>query len=135
MSIARAASSLEGGVSADIKTPLGKSPKPSADSQLPNGAPHLAALDREPATRRAAVPQGRLWMHRVAMLLFVFFCATLGVVLVVFPWRDEWTNNSLLAGHPGVQDFIGSGFVRGVCSGLGLLDIWIGFWEAVHYHE
>jgi hypothetical protein len=22
-----------------------------------------------------------------------------------------------------------------LCSGLGLLDIWIGFWEAVHYQE
>jgi hypothetical protein len=28
-----------------------------------------------------------------------------------------------------------NGFVRGVCTGLGLLDLWIGFAEAVHYHE
>jgi hypothetical protein len=28
-----------------------------------------------------------------------------------------------------------SGFVRGVCTGLGVLDIWIGFSEAIHYHE
>ena len=78
---------------------------------------------------------GRLWMHRVGVLLFVFFCAILGVVLIIFPWRDEWANNSLLFGHPGLQDFLANGFVRGLCSGLGLLDIWIGFWEAVHYHE
>jgi len=25
--------------------------------------------------------------------------------------------------------------VRGLCSGLGILDIWIGFSEAIHYHE
>jgi hypothetical protein len=74
-------------------------------------------------------------LHRLSALAFVFFCAVLGVVLVVFPWREEWTNNSLLVGYPALQRFMGSGFVRGVCSGLGLLDIWIGFWEAVHYHE
>ena len=78
---------------------------------------------------------GQLWVHRLAVLLFVFFCAILGVILIIFPWRDEWTTNSLLFGHPGLQDFVSSGFVRGLCTGLGLLDVWIGFWQAVHYHE
>ncbi len=91
------------------------------------------SLDQESRTPRLS--GGRLWMHRITVLLFVFFCAILGVILIVFPWRDEWTNNSLLFGHPGLQDFFASGFLRGVCSGLGLLDIWIGFWEAIHYHE
>lgn len=94
--------------------------------------------NREPVDNVSLSPQlsgGRLWMHRLAVLLFVFFCAILGVILIIFPWRDEWTNNSLLFGHPGLQDFLAGGFVRGLCSGLGLLDIWIGFWEAVHYHE
>ena len=74
-------------------------------------------------------------MHRLGVLLFVFFCAILGVVLIVFPWRDEWATNSLLVGYPRLQEFLASGFVRGLISGLGLLDIWIGFWEAVHYQE
>jgi hypothetical protein len=37
--------------------------------------------------------------------------------------------------YPGLREFVANGFVRGMCSGLGVLDIWIGFWEAVHYHE
>ena len=36
---------------------------------------------------------------------------------------------------PDLRTFVSSGFFRGLCSGLGLLDIWIGFWEALHYHE
>jgi hypothetical protein len=77
-----------------------------------------------------------VWPHRLGVLLFVFFCAVLGVILIIFPWRDEWmTNNTFLFGHPALQDFLVSGFVRGLCSGLGVIDIWIGFWEAVHYHE
>jgi len=77
----------------------------------------------------------QLWWHRISVLLFVFFCAVLGVVLVVFPWRDEWTSNIILTNYPALQDFVANGFVRGLCTGLGLVDIWIGFWEAVHYHE
>jgi hypothetical protein len=101
------------------------------DSKLPNGVPHLATLESPPPS----VSRWRLWIHRLSMLAFVFFCALLGVVLVVFPWRDEWTRNSLMLGYPTLQKVMASGFVRGVCSGLGVVDIWIGFWEAIHYHE
>jgi len=38
-------------------------------------------------------------------------------------------------GSPELRAFIANGFVRGLCSGLGVLDIWIGFWEAMHYRE
>jgi len=76
-----------------------------------------------------------LWLHRVTMLLLVFVCAVVGVLLVIMPWRPEWTDNHLLLSFPGLRAFIANGFVRGICSGLGLLDIWIGFWEAIHYHE
>lgn len=77
----------------------------------------------------------QLWMNRVLALLFVFFCATMGVLLVILPWRPEWTDNHFLLGAPGLRAFVSNGFVRGLCSGLGVLDIWIGFWEAVHFHD
>ena len=77
----------------------------------------------------------QLRLHRVLILLFVFFCATVGVLLVILPWRPEWTDNYFLLGSPGLRAFVSNGFVRGLCSGLGLLDIWIGFWEAVHFHD
>ncbi|PYX83616.1 MAG: hypothetical protein DMG70_09485 [Acidobacteria bacterium] len=112
--------------------PLKSHPRPFVDSKLPNGAPRLATLGSE--LQPAASP-GRLWRHRLLMLAFVFFCAALGVVLVVFPWRDEWAHNRLMVGYPTLQKLMASGFVRGVSSGLGLVDIWIGFWEAVHYRE
>jgi len=76
-----------------------------------------------------------LWLHRMTVLLFVFVCAVVGVLLVILPWRPEWTDNRLLLTYPALRAFVASGFVRGLCSGLGALDIWIGFWEAIHYHE
>lgn len=76
-----------------------------------------------------------LWLHRITVLLFVFVCAAAGVLLIILPWSPEWTDNRLLLGNPALQTLVGNGFVRGLISGLGVLDIWIGFWEAVHYRE
>ncbi|HZR57227.1 MAG TPA: hypothetical protein VFA74_10170 [Terriglobales bacterium] len=75
------------------------------------------------------------WMHRINVLLFVFLCAVIGVLLVILPWRTEWMDNHLLSTYPILRMIVGNAFTRGICSGLGVLDIWIGFWEAIHYHE
>ena len=76
-----------------------------------------------------------LWAHRIAVLLFVLLCAATGVTLVVLPWNLTWTDNYLLLRFPALRPLIANGFFRGVVSGLGILDLWIGFSEAVHYHE
>src|ERR1700736_5456985 len=76
-----------------------------------------------------------LWLHRVSVFLFVLISAVAGVLLIILPWTPEWTDNSLLLSYPGLRTWVANGFFRGICSGLGLLDVWIGFWEALHYHE
>jgi len=77
----------------------------------------------------------RLWLRRVGVLLFVFLCATLGVMLMIFPWRPEWSDNPLLLPYPTLRAIVASGFARGVSTGLGVLNVWIGFWEAIQYRE
>jgi hypothetical protein len=77
----------------------------------------------------------QLWLHRASVFLFVLISAVAGVLLVILPWTPEWTDNYLLLSYPGLRSLVTTGFFRGLCSGLGLLDIWIGFWEALHYHE
>ena len=81
------------------------------------------------------ISPARIWIHRILVLLFVFLCAGVGVLLVILPWRPEWTDNYFFLDFPALRSVFASGFVRGLCTGLGVLDIWIGFWEAVHYHE
>ena len=76
-----------------------------------------------------------VWMHRISVFLFVLVSAVAGVLLVILPWTPEWTDNYLLLSFPTLRTVVANGFFRGFCSGLGLLDIWIGFWEAFHYHE
>jgi len=77
----------------------------------------------------------QLWMHRISVFLFVLVSAVAGVLLIILPWTTGWTDNYLLLSFPTLRLVIANGFFRGLCSGLGILDIWIGFWEALHYHE
>lgn len=74
-------------------------------------------------------------MRRLSLVVFVLCCLEIGLLLVVLPWTRIWTENSLLVGSPRLQVFIQQPFVRGLVSGLGLLDIWLGLWEALHYRE
>jgi hypothetical protein len=77
----------------------------------------------------------QVWLRRLRALLFVTVCATFGVLLIILPWTSKWTDNPLLLAWPGMRQFLSNGFVRGLCSGLGILDLWLGFWEAIYYHE
>jgi hypothetical protein len=76
-----------------------------------------------------------IWLLRLRALLLVTVCATFGVLLLILPWTPKWTDNPLLLSYPALREFVSSGFFRGLSSGLGVLDLWLGFWEAVHYHE
>jgi hypothetical protein len=98
----------------------------------PNAESPMTLLDN-PAQN---APRGaQLWMHRISVFMFVLISAVAGVLLIILPWTPEWTDNYLLLSFPALRPIVTNGFVRGIVSGLGLLDIWIGFWEALHYHE
>jgi hypothetical protein len=108
------------------KSPAGV-PGQASDSATPQSENHAPAVER---------PQPvQLWMHRISVFLFVLISAVAGVLLIILPWTPEWTDNYLLLSFPSLRSVVSNGFFRGICSGLGLLDIWIGFWEALHYHE
>jgi len=102
---------------------------PEASSGEADARAEGAAIARQPKSA------ARLWLRRVGVLLFVFLCATLGVMLMIVPWRPEWSDNPLLLAYPTLRDVVSSGFTRGLVTGLGLLNVWIGFWEALKYRE
>ena len=86
---------------------------------------------------RAAHPLP-LWLRRIMLFIFVAFAVEIGMFLVVVPWYDSgrlWSENSLLLRFPTLRAFLAQDFIRGIVSGIGLVDIWVGIWEAVHYKE
>ena len=113
---------------------MDKVPTDSLEAKVPPEALQETDLKNQPLDGDSQTGF-QLWLHRILVLLLVFTCAAMGVLLLILPWRPEWTDNHFLLSSPGLRTFVSNGFVRGLCSGLGLLDIWIGFWEAVHYHE
>ena len=87
------------------------------------------------APPEAKVSRTTIWLHRLSLVIFVIFCIELGMLLAVLPWTSIWTNNALLAAHPAWHALVQDNFVRGIISGIGLVDVWIGIWEAVHYRD
>jgi len=77
----------------------------------------------------------QLWRNRLFLVEFVFVCLMLGILLITVPWTPYWSSNSLLSGFPRVHEFLMNDFVRGLISGLGVIDVWLAVSEAVHYRE
>lgn len=101
----------------------------------PSEPPPIHSDLHQPSLSAGRRSSWEVWLLRTRALLFVTVCATFGVLLIILPWTPKWTDTPLLLMHPQVRDFISSGFTRGLSSGLGILDLWLGFWEAIHYHE
>ncbi|MBS1800226.1 MAG: hypothetical protein JSS95_10405 [Acidobacteria bacterium] len=84
-------------------------------------------------SKRAAAP---VWLQRLSLFVLVLFCVYLGVLVMILPWWSRiWDNNMFIQSRPTLATFLHNGAVRGIISGLGLLDIWIGISEAVHYRD
>jgi hypothetical protein len=106
------------------------------NSPAPTSIPVVSAQAPVPVSvSRPSPPVAGLWLRRIGVLLFVFLCATLGVMLMILPWRPEWSDNPLLLPYPALRAVVASGFARGLSTGLGVLNVWIGFWEAIQYRE
>jgi len=81
-------------------------------------------------------PPAPVWLQRMSLVVLVMFCFLIGSLLVVMPWWPYyWDQNSWLIAHPALESIINKGWVRGLVSGIGLLDVWIGVSELLHYRD
>ncbi|HJY85359.1 MAG TPA: hypothetical protein VKE24_00850 [Candidatus Acidoferrales bacterium] len=62
-------------------------------------------------------------MNRVLHVLLILLCFELGVLLVFLPWSGAWDHNYFLNRYPALIPYVLNPSVRGVITGLGLLDI------------
>jgi hypothetical protein len=114
---------LESHVSSD---PSNASPAPVATDPVP-----LQAAGEEEIIAVAPV-----WLQRLSLFVLVLFCVYLGVLVMILPWWTRvWDNNVFIGSHPMLATVLHNGAVKGLISGMGLLDIWIGISEAIHYRD
>ena len=70
---------------------------------------------------------------KLLVMVFIFFCFELGFFLIVFPWSQYWENNLFLFYLPAIRELVLNNYFRGAVSGLGIVDIGLGLWEAMHF--
>jgi hypothetical protein len=83
---------------------------------------------------------------KLSVIFYIILCLEIGIFLTLAPWwpdgmfgiRDWGSNYFLLyaahkTGIQGLQAVVASGWVRGAVSGIGLLNIGIGFWEIFNF--
>lgn len=92
-------------------------------------APVPQALDPESAAPLPVrpVPQ-RIprWLERIELLLRVMLRMYIGLAVCYAPWSPVfWDQNPLFQQYPALSGFAAIGAVRGIVSGLGLLNLWI----------
>jgi hypothetical protein len=75
------------------------------------------------------------WLHRVELFLRVMVRIYVGVLVVLLPWTRLWDSSPFFAHYPGIAVYMFHGAVRGIVSGLGLLNLWIALEDAIHYHD
>jgi hypothetical protein len=103
------------------------------NAPLTQAEPEEQVRPTEPAAETAVAP---VWLQRLSLFVLVLFCVYLGVLVAIIPWWPRvWDHNALILSHPTVSAVLHNGAMRGLISGLGLLDIWIGVSEAVHYRD
>jgi hypothetical protein len=98
---------------------------PAAEAVLPQAAPQ--------PEKDAVAP---IWLQRTSLFVLVLFCVYLGVLVTILPWWIKvWDHNLFIQARPQLAAVLRMGAVRGLISGVGLLDIWIGVSEAIHYRD
>ena len=110
----------------------------SLPPQVSSAPPVASPAEASPAQAAAepAVSAAPIWLQRVSLFVLVLFCVYLGVLVTILPWWSRvWDNNLWFQSHPALAAALHNGAVRGLISGLGLLDIWIGVSEAVNYRD
>jgi hypothetical protein len=91
--------------------------------------------DRKPLPSGPGPGRIPLWLRRIELFLYVILRIYIGVIVLVLPWTPLWASNHLFNYFPRLSAIFLSGAVRGIISGLGLLNLWIAVDEAVHYRE
>lgn len=89
-----------------------------------------------PSTASSHEAQVPVWLQRLSLFILVLFCIYLGGLMTVLPWWPSmWDRNPLILAYPQLSLLMHSGITKGIISGIGLLDIWIGISELIQYRD
>ena len=102
---------------------------------FPPEAPKPETAHASPPEEESANQASPLWLQRLSLVILVVFCFYVGLLVMLLPWTRYWNENHYLLTWPFLGPLMNAGFTRGFVSGLGMLDIWVGISEIIHYRE
>lgn len=91
-----------------------------------------------PAPQRSEPNPQRIpaWLVRAELFLRVMLRIYIGLAVCYAPWSPLfWDQNPLFVQFPTLSIYAANGAVRGIVSGLGLLNIWIALRDAMRYRS
>jgi hypothetical protein len=113
-----------------VATPEPESAVESSAQQSPPTAPS-ASLPASSQPQR--IPR---WLVRTELFLRVMLRMYIGLAVCYAPWSHVfWDQNPIFLQFPSLGIFATHGAVRGIISGLGLLNLWIAFQDALHHRN
>jgi hypothetical protein len=99
-------------------------PAPAAGTQAGQG---IEQAQHEPQR----IPH---WLERSELFLRVLLWMYIGLTVCIAPWWPAvWDQNPLFLKFPTLLIYLTNGAVRGLVSGLGLLNLWIAFHDAIRH--
>ena len=76
------------------------------------------------------------WLVRAELFLRVLLRMYIGLAVCYAPWSKMfWDRNPLFMQFPTLSIYAANGAVRGLVSGLGLLNLWIAFQDALRHRD
>ncbi len=117
---------------------------PNAMRRQPDATPGRIAAPQAPrggdvpVRSSGAGPQQRIphWLVRAELFLRVMLRMYVGLAVCYAPWSHVfWDQNPVFAQFPTLAIYAANGAVRGIVSGLGLLNLWIALSDAIHHRD
>ena len=124
-------------------TIMSQQPEQTSLSLGPNPAPAPGSASGilpvvQPAAKGSGDAPQRIphWLERAELFLRVLLRMYIGLAICYAPWsRMFWDQNPLFMHFPSLGNFAAYGAVRGLVSGLGLLNLWIAFQDALRHRD
>ncbi|MFZ0746617.1 MAG: hypothetical protein WAM85_19575 [Terracidiphilus sp.] len=110
---------------------------PASPAPEPGSAPGVSSGPVSPPQAASPAPQ-RIprWLERAELFLRVLLRMYIGLAVCYAPWSPLfWDQNPLFVQFPTLSIYAANGAVRGLISGLGLLNLWIAFQDAIRYRD
>jgi len=104
----------------------------SAPGAGPRSGPAAAGLEKsEEKHHPHRIPR---WLERAELFLRVLLRMYIGLAVCYAPWSKMfWDQNPIFLQFPTLSIYAANGAVRGLVSGLGLLNLWIAFHDAIRH--